>query len=69
MTHFNPAAPTWRVLQEHLKQQRGILMEDLLTADSHDKSQVLRGRIHQIDELLDLPNRIDEWEPKLDLPV
>lgn len=63
--HFNPQHGTWRVVAKYLENERKALLEDLLAAPDQTTSDKLRGRILEIDDILNLPSRLDDWEPPI----
>jgi hypothetical protein len=63
--YFNPQHGTWRVVAAYLTNERKALLEDLLAAPDQTISDKLRGRILEIDEILNLPHRLDDWEPPI----
>lgn len=52
MKHFIHS-PAWLKLKKQLAEDRADLVSQLIQSQSHDHSNVLRGRIQMIDEILE----------------
>lgn len=46
-------SPAWLKTRTLLKSDRDDFMRDLVMAKSHDESNIIRGRIQQIDDILE----------------
>lgn len=54
------AKSTWAFIAKHLKEDREDLVNMLISDKGIDETNVLRGKIQQIDEILDYPERFNE---------
>jgi len=52
LNKFNRHSGTWLVTAQYLKEQRGELLDLLVLQDS----DIVRGKIQMIDDLLDFPS-------------
>lgn len=61
MMKFQPESPTWQVLSRYLQRERTEQLERLFETQDPREADVIRGHIQRIDDLLDLPTRLDDW--------
>lgn len=54
------AKSTWAFIEKKIKEDRADLIDMLVKPNGIDETNVLRGKIQQLDELLDYPDRFDE---------
>lgn len=54
MTKIDRYSGTWAAVAEHVKRRVDALHLELETINSHDESQIIRGRILELREILNL---------------
>lgn len=55
---INTSSDTWRAVRNELRERRETLTEELISLSTNEKrTEQIRGAIHEIDLILDLPER------------